>query len=271
MPDRSSSPEPRRPDYFDRLLARHIPVAPPATAPSAPRVRPRLPGPFERIEALRAEPAGPDEPLPLLPPAAPRPVVRETAPRAEPEVRIERQTVIRAEPARDTGRAAPPRPAALPRSRRAAPWNPEHDQSFTVRPGRTGPATGHSADAAQAAGRGRPGEQAASSGPAKARTERLTAPEFALPRPSDRAAARQGQAQRASAGRRAARPAEPDVHIQIGRLEVRASGAARAGDGGGAAGRHGRSGRHVPSMSLDDYLTDRSRRPYGTTTRDTGR
>lgn len=40
------------PDYFDRLLARYTPV--PAAGAGAARVRPRLPGPFERVEALRA-------------------------------------------------------------------------------------------------------------------------------------------------------------------------------------------------------------------------
>ena len=40
-------------DYFDRLIARHASAV--AHGPATPRVRPRLPGPFERIEALRAD------------------------------------------------------------------------------------------------------------------------------------------------------------------------------------------------------------------------
>ncbi|MGW3405796.1 hypothetical protein ACWDPI_30365, partial [Streptomyces zhihengii] len=47
-------------DHFDRLLARHTPAGPGAGPPA--RVRPRLPGPFERVDAPRHGPDGPDEP-----------------------------------------------------------------------------------------------------------------------------------------------------------------------------------------------------------------
>ncbi|HZG04075.1 MAG TPA: hypothetical protein VE546_10955, partial [Streptomyces sp.] len=96
------------PDYFDRLLARHVPGLPAAYGerdgtdgrPDTPvRARPRLPGPFERVEALRDGLPGPDGDDPF-PPAAPRPVVhREERLRHEREVRTEHHTVVRTEPA----------------------------------------------------------------------------------------------------------------------------------------------------------------------------
>ncbi|URN11237.1 hypothetical protein LUW77_02515 [Streptomyces radiopugnans] len=60
------------PDYFDRLLTRHVPAvrgaeAAPGGGPGVPvRVRPRLPEPYERVEALRggAPGAGGSRPLP---------------------------------------------------------------------------------------------------------------------------------------------------------------------------------------------------------------
>ncbi|PNE39346.1 hypothetical protein AOB60_36330 [Streptomyces noursei] len=56
-------------DYLGRLLARYAPAPPadpfgPPDGADAPgrrtRVRPRLPGPFERVEALRGPAAGED-------------------------------------------------------------------------------------------------------------------------------------------------------------------------------------------------------------------
>ncbi len=40
------------PDFFDRLLARHAPGR--RGAPPLARLRPRLPGPFERVETTGA-------------------------------------------------------------------------------------------------------------------------------------------------------------------------------------------------------------------------
>lgn len=54
------------PDFLDRLLARHT-----APRPAAARVRPRLPGPFERVEAVRAAAPAPDDDTLLWPAAAP--------------------------------------------------------------------------------------------------------------------------------------------------------------------------------------------------------
>jgi hypothetical protein len=71
------------------------------------------------------------------------------------------------------------------------------------------------------------------------------------PRSTDAAMAR--GAARSSAGRRGSRPSEQVVHVQIGRLEVSAAGAA---DGNrAAASRPVPPGRQAPVMSLNDYLS----------------
>ncbi|MFP8904651.1 hypothetical protein ACLIYN_10215, partial [Streptomyces atacamensis] len=120
------------PDYFDRLLTRHVPAvrgaeAAPGGGPGVPvRVRPRLPEPYERVEALRGAPREPEEAGPFLPPAS-RPAVRpgedRAAARHEREIRTEHRTVVRTEPAQDGDRARPPaaaRPVQPPPTGRAA-------------------------------------------------------------------------------------------------------------------------------------------------------
>ncbi|MET9831323.1 hypothetical protein ABZ078_18920, partial [Streptomyces sp. NPDC006385] len=68
------------PDFLDRLIARHAPAAGPR--PGVVRVRPRLPGPFERVEAVRATTAEPDDGTDLLWPATtPSAVPQAAAPR----------------------------------------------------------------------------------------------------------------------------------------------------------------------------------------------
>lgn len=115
------------PDYFDRLLARYTPVP---AAGGAARVRPRLPGPFERVEALRSGPPEPDEPAALIP-SAPRPAFGPAeSVRHEREVRTDRETVVRTEAAAVPGeperRAAQPGPVTGPllRPATAAPRRP---------------------------------------------------------------------------------------------------------------------------------------------------
>ncbi|MGY5137152.1 hypothetical protein ACWGJW_32995, partial [Streptomyces nigrescens] len=93
------------PDYFDRLLARYAP-SPGGAFPGSGRadragralVQPRLPGPFERIEALSGPSAEPDGPAPHAP-QTPRPARSEEGRiRYEREIRTtERQTVLRTE------------------------------------------------------------------------------------------------------------------------------------------------------------------------------
>jgi len=64
MSDTQAAPD--FPDFFDRLLARHT-----APRPAAVRVRPRLPGPFERVEAVRAGAPAPEEDTLLWPATTP--------------------------------------------------------------------------------------------------------------------------------------------------------------------------------------------------------
>ncbi|WP_192583005.1 hypothetical protein, partial [Streptomyces albicerus] len=90
---------PGAPDFFDRLLARHTPAAAPRSG--VVRVQPRLAGPFERVEAVRAGTPEPDAAEPLWPSVTrsptsegdlARPAVREVQFRTERE-----RTVVRAE------------------------------------------------------------------------------------------------------------------------------------------------------------------------------
>lgn len=88
-------------DFFDRLLARHVPAAP--AARDVVRVRPRLAGPFERVEAVRDDRSG--DPAPAGPaagplwPAAPRHTDTASGLRPAPApLRTEhRRTVVRTE------------------------------------------------------------------------------------------------------------------------------------------------------------------------------
>ncbi|MFD5750765.1 hypothetical protein [Streptomyces sp. NPDC127033] len=256
-------------DYFDRLLARYTPVAAadgagsgdtgsPGGAAGVTRVRPRLPGPFERVEALRTAPPEPDAPASLIP-TAPEPAFGTVELiRHEREVRTDRHTVVRTGAARaeeaagwpdpaagpfpDTGAERPavrpaPRPAAGPRRGAADGSRPsrhpaEADAVPAPRDARAAPASG-APGAPRAADTGR-----------------------ARPRDSDTTTAR-GAAQ-GGVGRRAPRPAERVVHVQIGRLEV--SAAPPPGGPRPAADRPGPTGRRAPALTLDDYLARGERR-----------
>ncbi|MEU9154413.1 hypothetical protein AB0D59_28595, partial [Streptomyces sp. NPDC048417] len=96
------------PDFLDRLLARHT-----APRPAAVRVRPRLPGPFERVEAVRDTAPVPEAealqwPAITPPSAVPPAQVRRTA-AVETRSHTERErTVVHTEQ-----RAMPPAPAVL--------------------------------------------------------------------------------------------------------------------------------------------------------------
>jgi hypothetical protein len=134
------------PDFLDRLLARH--AAPAARRPGVVHVRPRLAGPFERVEAVRAAAPEPDGTEPLWPTAAPAAVPRPdlTRPAGREVVRTERErTVVRTEQA-----PAPAEPAPLP----ARPAESEGPLLRPVTP--TGPVLRPVPDTARrAAGRGR--------------------------------------------------------------------------------------------------------------------
>ncbi|MFG2209068.1 hypothetical protein [Streptomyces sp. NPDC048638] len=250
------------PDYFDRLLARYAPVTGGAfpeaagsgradgargAADEARRtlVRPRLPGPFERVEALRDAPAAEDEPAPLYP-RTPR-----TSPSASQQVRYEReistterQTVVHTEAPRP-GSGDPVEPAARPpapllRPAAAVEPGPRPAAAATVRPQRGVRAPGADGSARRAgAAPPPPGTPVAAPSPSPALRPRTDA----VP-----AARNAGRA--AAAGRRGQRGAERVVHVQIGRLEVSAAGAERPA----ADGRAARTERREPSLSLADYL-----------------
>ncbi|BBJ46112.1 hypothetical protein SSPO_088300 [Streptomyces antimycoticus] len=183
-------------DFFDRLLARHAPV--PAPGPAAGggagdrpvRARPRLPGPYERIEALGGDQPLLEEPAAARvapPPAADR---HQEVVRHEREVRTDRHTVIRAEPTpyEDVERyAEPPAPAPLllpstqitVRPQPAAPDTPATRRGDTATP---------SPDAAPAAAGPRPGPPSGACGPRRpprhCRPARPTPPWAGMPRGS---------------------------------------------------------------------------------------
>ena len=234
----SDSPALEGPDFFDRLLARHA-----APAPAAARVRPRLPGPFERVEAVRAAVLAPPEDTLLWPPAtpsaappaqAPRPVTAPTRTHTERE-----RTVVREERAPEPQGARPSAPAAraeAPLLRPAAPVAPgPRPLPDTVR---------------RAPGRDRTEpSRTAVAGPHPPGADTAPAVVSEAPRPSaaDTTAAR--DAVRQAAARRPARAAEQVVQVQIGRLEVTAAaGAAGAPKRARAAERPG------TTLSLADYL-----------------
>ncbi|MFF2922832.1 hypothetical protein ACFVTP_10570 [Streptomyces celluloflavus] len=238
-------------DYFGRLLARHAPAPPDGLSGAAggrrALVRPRLPGPFERVTALPGPAVPPDGPEPPYPGAAAR-----TSPPAGPQVRYEREvrtsereTVLRGEaPARDEPDFLSPQPphveplltpAVLP----VAGTRPAARGAVRP-PRRTRPADEDGPAPTAASAPVRPGPDA---GP------RAVTP--ALRPRTDGAPAARGAARTAAAGRRGQRPAERVVHIQIGRLEVSAAGPERPA----AGGRPSRTERRGPSLSLAEYLS----------------
>ncbi|MFJ2815247.1 hypothetical protein [Streptomyces sp. NPDC087294] len=226
------------PDFLDRLIARHT-----APRPSGVRVRPRLPGPFERVEAVRERAAAPDEDAllwPSAPPsAAPTPDLARP-PRARTRTSTERErTIVRTE-------RAPEPPAARP----APQAGPEAPSPRPATPLATGPRP--SPDAGRrASGRARrqpsPTPAAAPGAPGTdgARTA-VAAP--LRPSAADTAAAR--DAVRQAAARRPARATEQVVQVQIGRLEVTASDA----PSGGARERTPTAGRAGATVGLAEYL-----------------
>ncbi|MEU9449258.1 hypothetical protein [Streptomyces sp. NPDC048277] len=234
------SDTPAPPDFLDRLIARHA-----AARPAAPRVRPRLPGPFERVEAVRAAPPAPEEDAPSWPASTPAAVPATAVPRpAVAETRTthtERErTVVHTRQAPASAAPVVRRPEA-PLLRPAVPVTPE--PSPVPEAGR------------RTAGRTRP-EPSRTSASMPIPPGRDTAPD-AVPaalRPSaaDTAAAR--DAVRQAAARRPGRAAEQVVQVQIGRLEVTSTPTA-AGDG---RRRPPATERAAATLSLTEYLTRRN-------------
>ncbi|MEU2433198.1 hypothetical protein ABZ611_27535 [Streptomyces sp. NPDC007861] len=233
------------PDHFDRLLARH--TGPAAAARGATRVRPRLPGPFERVEALRTAPPEPGEPAPLVPLAAGRSAGPAAPVRHEREVRTERETVVRTEavppgePERAPAAPAVQSPLLRPVAHTAPRPRPQAAEGSRA-PRRTAARALPDASAPRPAAAGRGAEAAPVAAPA--------AP--VRPRGADGAAVAARGVAPNGIGRRAPRPAERVVHVQIGRLEVTAAPPPGAGSPG--AGRPGTGGRPGPALTLDDYL-----------------
>ncbi|WP_128430126.1 hypothetical protein [Streptomyces cyaneus] len=236
------------PDFLDRLIARHTPVAAAGARTDVVRVRPRLPGPFERVEAVRSTAPEPDDGSDLLWPATtPSAVHPEQAPRpaaAAPRTHTERErTVVHTERAP----ADPaPRPAtrALPEAPLLRPVAPVAAQP------RPTPDAAH-----RGAGRGRTergAPQSTASVPIPPGTDAVspTAVSAALrPSAADTAAAR--DAVRQAAARRPSRAPEQVVQVQIGRLEVTAG----PSPSGGTRQRTPSTGRPATTLSLAEYLT----------------
>ena len=216
------------PDYFDRLLARHITSADrPVT-----RVRPRLPGPFERIESLHREPDAPEAPdAPDSPPDTPASPARAPfapPPRREHRVLTERHTVIREEQLtpHDGDRTPPLLPDRLV----------THEHRHFVRPTVVAPV--HTVVRETT-----PGAAPRDPEPAAPRTGVLVSPRIVVPpRPPEH------RTSVAPAARRTARPAEPTIHVKIGRLEVRAAGTE-------PPARRPTPSRRAPAVNLTDYLS----------------
>ncbi|MET8944443.1 hypothetical protein ABZX30_12865 [Streptomyces sp. NPDC004542] len=246
MSDSPPGTRPSEPDFLDRLLARHTPAA--APRPGVVRVRPRLAGPFERIEAVRTTGPGPDGAEPLWP-AAPaavslpepgRPVAREAGHRTERE-----RTVVRIEQPRTPHDPAPRPPTPTDREtpllRPAAPVapGPRPDPDTARRTtGRARADGGTSPDAVPVpvpSGTG-------TVGPVAVATPLLTGA-------GTTATAR--EAVRQAAARRPGRGAEQVVQVQIGRLEVTAGGP--PGSGGDRPRPRG-AVRPEAVLSLAEYL-----------------
>ncbi|MFE6619818.1 hypothetical protein [Streptomyces sp. NPDC057740] len=233
------------PDFLDRLIARHAPAAA-GPRPGVVRVRPRLPGPFERVEAVRSAAPDPDDGTDLLWPATTPSAVRPgEAPRpATPPARshTERErTVVHTEraPADPAPRPAPTLLPETPLLRPVAPLAAE------ARP---------MPDAVQrATGRARPERdtsRTAAAVPIPPGTDAAPAAVSAAlrPRAADTAAAR--DAVRQAAARRPSRTPEQVVQVQIGRLEVTAG----PSPSGGPRKRTPAAERPGATLSLADYL-----------------
>ncbi|MGW1795103.1 hypothetical protein ACWCQN_03625 [Streptomyces sp. NPDC001984] len=236
-PSRAPSAEP---DFLDRLLARHT-----APRPDAVRVRPRLPGPFERVEAVRSRTPEPDTDPVAWPTAAPTAVPERESPRPAPaDVRrhTERERTVvhmEREPADAVAHPAPPALSEAPLLRPVAPL-------ATPRP------VPPSGSRTAGAGRPEPGaDRAAASLPVPPGTDAAPAALLAAARPSaaDTTAAR--EAVRQAAARRPARSPEQVVRVQIGRLEVTA-GSTPPRNGTRPPTRSGE--RPGAALSLAEYL-----------------
>jgi len=229
------------PDFFDRLVARHTP-----DAGGALRARPRLPGPFERVDT--AEP--PVQP-PLLDversaPPAPPPAVRTTAatppnvaahsPRPAHLLAVEAPLAVREATSAPLGALVvaavrPPPPAPV---------------SVAGQPA-TGPAPGATRPQS-------PAEDEPTGRDVTVRSPGTAAPRSPSPVVVPVIARPSGRPATSVVHQPTDRPGRPErvVHVSIGRLEVRAE--RRRPDTSRESGGTGRSGRAAPVLTLAKYL-----------------
>ncbi|MGP3999962.1 hypothetical protein [Streptomyces sp. 8N706] len=232
-------------DFFDRLLARHAPAPPAGPAGGVVRLRPRLPGPFERAGAA-AEPPELDGAAPDGAAAPERAADAVTFIERARETRTDHRTVVRTEAAEP----GPPHPAPAPAA--GAPLlRPPARIAPEPRPAPRTPGPGRpDAPAAEPAAPLPRSAASVSTPPGTGAAPPAAAP----PRPRPTTAATARTAARAAAGRRQQKPAERVVHVQIGRLEVTATG------GQSRPPRPERPGRARPVLALDAYLSREEKR-----------
>ncbi|WP_369387703.1 hypothetical protein AB5J72_08860 [Streptomyces sp. CG1] len=252
------------PDHFDRLVGRAAPTAAPAGGADGAsdagvvRVRPRLPGPFERMDAFgaRAEPLGPD--FDERVPAEPTRRSQSSAAYHRPVEAALRRDVMPAQagfqqmPLALLEQNAPQRGVLMPAA------VPQPATETAARPAGRTSGEGERDDAAQrrpVAGRRTP-ESTVRQESAEARREVAARPAVVPDRTARPVARPAGSA----AGRQSARddarqrPQERTVHISIGRLEVRA--ASRRNDAAARPReRAPQPGRQSPVLSLEKYLS----------------
>ncbi|MGW2650130.1 hypothetical protein ACWC2T_35825 [Streptomyces sp. NPDC001393] len=253
------------PDHFDRLVGRTAPAAAPlggadgATDTGVVRVRPRLPGPFERMDAFGApvDPLGPDfeeresaEPVRRAESTDVRRTAVEAAPRRDP---APVQPAVRQLPSVLREQTAPQRGVLVPA---AVPQPAPEPAAGPAR--RSAADDGHGDPSRRAVDSGRPTAEPAlrrASSPARQDTAR---PVAAVPAQTARPAARPAAP---AAGRQSARDTtgrrtpERTVHISIGRLEVRAAARGGAAAAPRPSERAQRPGRTTPVLSLEKYLS----------------
>ena len=254
-------------DYFDRLLARSAPEqdAIGDDSPGVVRVRPRLPGPFERVETLGTRTRSPldgDGTDGFRPPESGAQTASEGL--QPPQHRLvvrnltERRIVGPAGPVQPSdGRPAPAAgpvapllvPSPLPS---ATPARSAERERVRARPG--GGATGPGTDATREAARTRNVSGTTADGSSTADRAR---PVAVPARPAGPAGGRDGRSAGRSEreGRGGGRTPERVVHVTIGRLEVRAAGRNPGGVGGAREAGRNPSARPAPVMSLDSYLS----------------
>ncbi|MEU1288952.1 hypothetical protein [Kitasatospora sp. NPDC005856] len=226
------------PDHFDRLVAKGDPGGDRAGV----RVRPRLPGPFERLDALAPAPPVADEESfgPGRSGGSPVPVPLPRPPAAPPAAPVAR--ALRTAVGEDRPVVAPVLP--LPRT------------PLLIAP----PVTAGAAPAVEPTVRGKDARPAAVPPPVAA-LHRAAAPELptvappapvrpaAAPASVRRAAVAAAPGQAHGTGTRGRqRPVERVVRVQIGRVEVTAAQRTPAGPTKPAAARPG------PALGLDKYL-----------------